>query len=93
MEKPNKLIMSIILIIVGFIVVFNVIGAVAPDMSASAGIIAGNSTPNGINNQTGSGLPLSNLFASNGVVLLIFMVGVLIALVALAMKSGLVHRK
>lgn len=67
---------GVILVIVTIIVVFQLVGN-------TSNAIAGAS-----NNITASGLPLASLFASNGVVLLIFMAGILLAIVGLALKMG-----
>ena len=70
--KVMNLVMGIVLVIVGFVIVFYIVGNMAPTMVTAAG------------NISGSGLPLAGLFASNGVLLLIFMVAVFVALILLA---------
>jgi uncharacterized membrane protein len=70
MELVNK----VIGIVIGFIVVFYLVSALAPTLMGAAG------------NMSASGLPLANLFASNGVILTIFVIFVFVALIYFAMK-------
>ena len=74
-----NIVIGVVLIVIGFIVVMTLVGSTAGDLISAS------------DNISASGLPLANLFASSGVLLLIFMVSVFIALVLLAfslMKSG-----
>jgi predicted membrane protein len=71
MEVKN-LVISIVLVIVGFVTVFYLIGGTAPTLVAAS------------NNISGSTLPMSALFGSNGVLLVIFMIAVFVALLLLA---------
>jgi hypothetical protein len=70
----NKLVMGIVFVIVGFVVVFYIVGALAPTITTASG------------NISGSGLPLAGLFSSSGVLLIILMVAIFIALLLLAFK-------
>lgn len=70
----NGLTMSIISVIIGFIVVFYIIGGLAPTLVTAS------------QNISGSGLPLSSLFGSSGVIFIIFMVILLVGLIVLAMR-------
>lgn len=74
MEKVEKILLGVILTIVTIIVVFQLVGASATDLT-NAGA-----------NMTSSGLPLASLFGGTGVVMLIFMAGILIAIVSIALK-------
>jgi hypothetical protein len=65
---------SVILVIIAIIVIFQIVGNTSTDLTNAAG------------NISGSGLPLASLFQSNGVVLLIFMAGILLAIVGIALK-------
>lgn len=62
-----------ILAIVGVIVIFLLVGNTASSMTDAA------------DNLSGSGLPLASLFSSNGVVLMIFMVGIIVAVIAMVL--------
>ena len=63
---------GVVMLIIGFVLVFYLVGGLAPTLTTAAG------------NISGSGLPLASLFASNGVVMIIFMCGILITLVVAA---------
>ncbi len=67
---------TVIGVIVAIIVIFNLVGASSTSLTEAA------------DNITASGLPLAALFSSTGVVLLIFMAGILIAVVNIALKMG-----
>ena len=67
-----NIIIGVILTIIGFIVVMTLVGSTASDLISAS------------DNISGSGLPLASLFASSGVLLLIFMVSVFLALILLA---------
>ena len=70
----ENIIIGVVLVIVAIIVIFNLVGSSASNLTDAA------------DNISGSGLPLASLFAANGIVLLIFMAGILIAVVSIAMK-------
>ncbi len=72
MVDVTKIIVGIVGLIVTFIVSFLLVGNTAGDLTAAA------------DNISGSGLPLASLFSSNGIVLLIFMAGLLVSLVSIA---------
>lgn len=72
MVDITKIVVGVVGLIVTFIVTFLLVGNTAPDLTTAA------------DNISGSGLPLASLFSSNGIVLLIFMAGLLISLVSLA---------
>lgn len=67
---------AVILTIIGIIIVFQIVGSTSTDLTLASG------------NISSSGLPLANLFAANGVVLLVFMAGILLAIIGVAMKMG-----
>jgi hypothetical protein len=77
MAKINiqNIILGLVLLIVAFIVVFQIVASTAPDLITAS------------NNISSSGLPLANLFSSNGVLLLVFMVAVFIGMLVLAFKA------
>lgn len=72
MVDVTKIVIGVVGLIVTFIVTFLLVGNTAGDITAAA------------DNISGSGLPLASLFSSNGIVLLIFMAGLLISLASLA---------
>jgi len=72
----GKIATGVITAILAIIIVFALV-------SGTAGTLVNSST-----DVAGSGLPLAGLFSSNGIVLLIFMAGILLAVVGLAMKMG-----
>lgn len=65
-----------IAVIIGIIVIMNIIG------NTSGSIV------DATENITGSGLPFASLFSSSGVVMLIFMAGVLLAIMGMAFKMA-----
>lgn len=67
--KIKALITGLLFLIIGFIVVFNLLGATAPTLLSSAEVV------------NASGLPLASLYAPNGIVLMVFMAGIVVALV------------
>ena len=71
------MITGLILLIVGIIVIFQIVGQTATDLTSAS------------DNISTSGLPLASLFASNGVVLLVFMAGILISIIAVSLRAGL----
>lgn len=70
----EKMVTSLVLVIVGIVVIFYIVGALAPTLTDAA------------SNISGSGLPLAGLFNSNGVVILLFMVGIFLAILFAVMK-------
>ena len=70
----ENILIGVVSSIILFIITFRIIGGTAADITTAAG------------NISGSGLPLASLFGSSGVVLLVFMAGVLIALITRALK-------
>lgn len=64
---------GVILTIIAIIVVFQLVGNSSDDLVAASG------------NISASGLPLASLFESSGVVMLIFMAGILIMIVGMAL--------
>jgi uncharacterized membrane protein len=73
----KKSVTSLIMLIIGIVIIFNIISATAGDL-VNAG-----------NNVSATTLPLASLFSGSGVVLLIFMAGVLLAIVGAVMyKKG-----
>lgn len=76
MANVKTLVSGVVTLIVGIIIIFLIVGNTSADLTTASG------------NISGSGLPLASLFASNGVVLLIFMAGILITIVGMALKGG-----
>ena len=72
--KIKSLVIGIVFVIVGFVVIFYIVGALAPTLTVASA------------NISGSGLPLASLFSSSGVLLIILMVAIFIALLILAFK-------
>ena len=70
---------SIILVIVAIVIILSIVGNSASTLSAGAATIYYNST-------SYSGLPLASLFSPSGVALLVFMAGILLSVIILAMK-------
>ena len=70
----EKTVTSLVLVIVGIVVVFYIVGALAPTLTDAA------------TNISLSGLPLAGLFGSSGVVILLFMVGVFLAILFAVMR-------
>ncbi len=68
-------VVGIIFTIIGTILAFLLVGNLAPDITTAA------------DNISGSGLPLASLFASDGIVLLVFMAGLLVSLVVAYLKG------
>ena len=69
-----KLVTGIVFVIIGFVIVFYIIGNMAGTITTASG------------NISNSGLPLASLFSNSGVVLIIFMIAVFMALIILAFK-------
>lgn len=65
----EKMVSGLILLIIGIVIVFNIVGNTATTLTDAS------------ENISGSGLPLANLFAGNGVVLIVFMAGILLAII------------
>ena len=72
----SAMVTGLIMLIVGIVVVFYIVGATASTLTTAS------------TNISGSGLPLASLFGSNGVVLMIIMAGILIAIITVALKAG-----
>jgi len=70
----EKIVTSVVLLIVGIVVIFYLVGNTAGTLITASG------------NISGSGLPLAGLFSSTGIVLLIFMAGILLTIITLALK-------
>ena len=76
MVNVKGMVTAVILVIVAIIVIFNIVGGTSASLTDAA------------TNISSSGLPLATLFSSSGVVLLIFMAGILLAVIGMAMKIG-----
>jgi len=74
MVNVKGMVTSLVLLIVAIIVIFQIVGQTSTDLTNAA------------DNISGSGLPLANLFASNGVVLLVFMAGILLSIIVVALS-------
>lgn len=72
--NPTAIVTGLVLLIVAIIVSFQIVGNTSGAVTTAA------------DNISNSGLPLASLFSSNGVVLLVFMAGLLIAMVVLSMS-------
>lgn len=77
----QKGVTSVILVIIGIVLIFQIVGNTAEDLTDAS------------DNISGSGLPLASLFESDGVVLLIFMAGILLAIVGAAFAVKFHHSK
>ena len=77
----GNMIRNVVFVIVGIVVIFYIVGGTSTVLTQAA------------NNISSSGLPLAGLFASNGVVLLIFMAGVLLAIIVLAFGISKVGKR
>lgn len=74
---PNsleKITYGVIIAVVSIIVVFLLVSSTAPNLLAAAG------------NLSASNLPLASLFSGSGIVLILFMVGLLLGVFAITMK-------
>lgn len=67
---------GLVIAIISIIIIMQIVGNTANDVVAGAG------------NVSSSGLPLASLFSSNGVVMLAYVAGILIAIVGLAFAVG-----
>ena len=76
MVDVKYMITGVVSLIVVFIITFLLVGNTAGDLTDAA------------DNISGSGLPLASLFGSSGIVLLIFMAGLLITLASVAFSFG-----
>lgn len=65
---------GLILVVVGLIVILNIFGSTAGDVTAA------------LDNASGSGLPLGSLFSSDGVVALVYVAGILLGVIGLALS-------
>ena len=74
MVNVKEMVTSLVLLIVAIIVIFQIVGQTSTDLTSAA------------DNISSSGLPLANLFASNGVVLLVFMAGILLSIIVVALS-------
>lgn len=72
----EKKVTGLILLIVGIVVIFNIVGNTATTLTDAS------------TNISSSGLPLASLFSSNGVVMLIFMAGILLTIIFAVMKNA-----
>lgn len=81
MVDVAKLTTGVVLVIVAIIVIFQLVGNTATDITNAA------------NNISSSGLPLAGLFASDGVVPLIYMVGILLAIVGVTFGLAAIKHK
>lgn len=72
--KVAGMVTGLIMLIIGIVVIFNIVGNSSTTLTDAS------------NNISGSGLPLASMFASNGVVLLVFMAGILLAIIIAVMK-------
>lgn len=70
----EKLVYGVIMGIVAVIVIFLLIGNTSGELADAS------------ENISGTGFPLANLFGSNGVVMMLFMVGILLAVIGIVMK-------
>lgn len=68
------LVTGVVALIVAIIVSFLIVGGTSASLIAAA------------DNISGSGLPLASLFSSTGVVLLVFMAGLLIAIITISLS-------
>lgn len=71
----RKAALGVIGIIVTFIVVFNLVGGTAGEVTDAAG------------NISGSGLPLASLFSSSGVLMIVYMIVIFVGLLVIAFKA------
>jgi hypothetical protein len=74
MDGMKGIITGVVLLIVGIVVIFYIVGGTSSTLTAAA------------TNISGSGLPLASLFSSSGVVLMIFMAGLLLAIIGMTFK-------
>ena len=77
----SSLVTSVVMVIVGIVVIFYVVGGTSATLTAAA------------DNISGSGLPLAGLFSSNGVVLLIFMAGILLTIIGVSLGVAKLQKK
>jgi hypothetical protein len=70
-----KYVYALLGVIIGFVVVYYIVGGTAETLTDSATQISGSS------------LPLASLFSSSGVIFIIFMIALFVGLIALAFKA------
>ena len=71
----NNIIISVVGLIILIIITFLIVGTTSGDITTAA------------DNISASGLPLASLFSSNGVVLLVFMAGLLLVLIGVSLGN------
>ena len=76
MANVKGIAVGAIMSIIAVIVVMQLFAATAPDLQAAG------------NNLSATTLPLSNLFSSTGIVMLIIVVGILVTVIGLSLKAG-----
>lgn len=74
MVDITKIAVGIIGVIISIIIIFQLVAGTANDLQGAAG------------NISSSGLPLAGLFSGNGIIMLVFMAGILISVVYMALK-------
>lgn len=74
--KINSLVTGVVTGIIGIIIIFLLVGNTAGSITDAS------------DNISTSGLPLASLFNSSGVVLLVFMAGIMLAVIGIAMGFG-----
>ena len=74
-SKKGEMANKVVSIIVTIIAVFAILGGTASTLIAQSATV------------NTSGLPLASLFASNGVVLTLFMIGIMIGIIALVISK------
>ena len=72
--EATKLVIGVISLIVGIVMIFYIVAALAPTITSAA------------NNMSASGLPLASLFSSSGVILTILIIGVFLAVLIMVFK-------
>ena len=74
MAEINSMVKGLIIGIVSIVILFLLVGSLAGTLQDAA------------DNISGSGLPLAGLFARGGVVILLFVVGILLGAIALSLN-------
>lgn len=77
MANVKAIATTIISVIIVIVIVFQLVGSSSTEISRASGNITAENVS----------LPLKSLFASNGVVLLIFMVGILLLIIGVVLKK------
>lgn len=70
----EKLVYGVVIGIVGIVVIFYLVGSLAPTLVTAS------------DNISNSGLPLAGLFSSGGIVMIIIVVGILLTIIGLAFR-------